>query len=55
LISIALILFAFAGLSRGVPPSPDTFKGLITFSVALLNASTVFLIVRYFDAGIKPR
>jgi hypothetical protein len=45
-----LILFAVAGLSRGTPPNPETFRGLVTFCVALLNASTVLVITRYFDA-----
>lgn len=32
-------------------PSPETFKGLLTFCVALLNSSTVFVLTRYFDTG----
>jgi hypothetical protein len=49
LLIIELVLFAVAGLSGGTPPAPETFKGLVTFCVALLNASTVFIITRYFD------
>jgi hypothetical protein len=40
--------------------SPETFKNAITFSVTLLNASTVFLVARLFaksprtDAAVQP-
>jgi len=44
-------IFAYAGINRQTPPTADTFKGLITFCVALLNASTIFVITRYFDVG----
>ncbi|WP_407156319.1 hypothetical protein [Bradyrhizobium sp. STM 3557] len=55
LIAIQLGQFAFAGITRGVPPAPETFKGLVTFCVALLNASTVLIIVRYFDTPQQKR
>lgn len=51
LLSIELILFAFAGIQRSKPPSPETFKGLVTFCVALLNATTVLVITRYFGTA----
>jgi hypothetical protein len=51
LLVIELTMFALAGQSRGTPPTPELFKGLVTFCVALLNASTVFIITRYFDGG----
>jgi hypothetical protein len=53
LLVVELILFAVAGLQRSKPPSPETFKGLITFCVALLNVSTVLIISRYFEAAKK--
>lgn len=48
LLGVELLLFAVAGVSRQIPPSPGTFKGLVTFCVSLLNASTVLMIGRYF-------
>ncbi len=48
LLAVELVLFAVAGIRRGKPPSPETFKGLLTFCVALLNATTVLVITRYF-------
>lgn len=50
LLSAELILFAVAGVRRSRPPSPETFKGLVTFCVALLNATTVLVVTRYFGA-----
>jgi hypothetical protein len=48
LIGIQFTLCAIAGIRRTEPPSPELFKGLLTFCVALLNASTIFIIGRYF-------
>lgn len=50
LVVIQLASFGIAGLRRDKPPSPEAFKGLLTFCVALLNASTVLVITRYFDS-----
>jgi hypothetical protein len=49
LLGVELLLFAVAGIRRQTPPSPETFKGLVTFCTALLNASTVLMIGRYFS------
>ena len=49
LLIVVLTQFAYAGIQREIPPSAETFKGLVTFCVALMNASTVFIISRYFD------
>lgn len=51
LLMIEFILFGVAGINRQQPPSPETFKGLLTFCVALLNASTVLIITRYFGSA----
>jgi hypothetical protein len=51
LLAAELILFAFAGIQRRQPPSPEMFKGLVTFCVALLNATTVLIITRYFGSA----
>ena len=51
LLAVELILFAVAGIQRSEPPSPEAFKGLVTFCVALLNATTVLVITRYFGAA----
>lgn len=50
LLGVELLLFAVAGIGRQTPPSPETFKGLVTFCTALLNASAVLMIGRYFGA-----
>src|SRR5258707_2562268 len=47
LLTIELSLFAFAGLTRSAPPSAEALKGLITFCVTLLNATTVYVVGRY--------
>lgn len=52
LLGTELTLFGVAGMTRTKPPSPETFKGLVTFCVALLNASTVLIITKYFQS--KP-
>src|SRR5207249_1364160 len=39
LLLIEFVLFGAAGIRRDKPPSAETFKGLLTFCVALLNAS----------------
>lgn len=54
LLAVELISFAIAGFRRTKPPSPETFKALVTFCVALLNATTVLIITRYFGTA-KPR
>jgi hypothetical protein len=51
LLTAELILFAVAGIQRSKPPSPEAFKGLVTSCVALLNATTVVVITRYFGTG----
>ena len=45
-----LSLFGFAGTKRETPPSAESFKGLLTFCVALLNASTMLVITKYFES-----
>jgi hypothetical protein len=53
LLAVELLQFAIAGLGRSQPPSAETFKGLLTFCVALLNVSTVLVISRYFEVSKK--
>lgn len=47
-----LVLMAIGGLTRRADliPYPESFKAFLTFCVAFLNASTVFVITRYFEA-----
>ena len=54
LLATELLLFAVAGIGGHTPPSPETFKGLVTFCTALLNASAVLMIGRYFGAKVTP-
>ena len=55
LLAVELILFAVAGVQRSKPPSPEMFKGLVTFCAALLNATTVLVITRYFGTSKSRR
>lgn len=57
LIVTALLLIEFAALAIGgmsqsahVTPSPERLRAMLTFCVAILNASTVAVVARYFDA-----
>jgi uncharacterized membrane-anchored protein len=50
LLLVEFVLFGVAGMTRVRPPSAETFKGLVTFCVALLNASTVLMITKYFHS-----
>lgn len=54
LLGVELVLMGIGGVTRNVRliPDPDAFKALLTFCVALLNASTVFVITRYFEAQV---
>lgn len=56
IVSLVLIIeFAFmaaGGIAQATwTPSAESFKALLTFCVSILNASTVFVITRYFQAG----
>jgi hypothetical protein len=50
LLAVELCLMGAGSLLREpqITPTPDAFKGVLTFCVALLNASTMFLITKYF-------
>lgn len=32
-------------------PSPETFKAVVTFSISILNVTTVFIVGRFFPVG----
>jgi hypothetical protein len=55
LLAIELLLMGAGSLlaRADITPSPEAFKGVLTFCVALLNASTVFLITKYFGTGVR--
>jgi hypothetical protein len=36
-------------------PSPETFKAVVTFCMSVLNATTVFIISRFFEVPKKVR
>lgn len=46
----ALVLGSW-GEGHNWAPSPGNFKSLITFCVSLLNASTIFILARFFKAS----
>ena len=56
-ITIALVMMAITGLRQVPLMSADRFKAILTFVVALLNASTVLMIAKYFEiqGEKKPR
>jgi hypothetical protein len=51
LFGIEFFLLAVGGISPklSITPSPESVRAVLTFGVALLNASTVFVITRYFE------
>jgi hypothetical protein len=56
IVSILLVgsftLMIVGGLQQSrVVPSAEKFKALLTFCVALLNASTVYVITKYFESS----
>ncbi len=54
LISLLTLIFGNLGNGRRWAPSPDAFKGIVTFCVSILNASTVFIVSMYFRR-VEPR
>jgi hypothetical protein len=52
--AILLVTFLLMGIGghKAAPwtPSAAQFKNVLTFTVALLNASTVFITTRYFES-----
>jgi hypothetical protein len=48
---LATITLVLGNLGDGKrwAPSPDGFKGIVTFCVSILNASTVFIVSKYFS------
>jgi hypothetical protein len=53
LISAAAIALVAGNVGKGSSwaPSPESFKGMVTFAVSLLNATTIFILARYFEAA----
>jgi len=56
IVTVTLVLLftcmAVGGISQAEwTPAPDQFKGLLTFCVGLLNASTVYVISKYFQSA----
>jgi hypothetical protein len=48
IVAVATLIFGNLGEGKRWAPSPDAFKGIVTFCVSILNASTVFIVSRYF-------
>lgn len=50
LLSITNLVVGNLGEGKTWAISPDSFKGVITFCVTLLNATSIFIIMRFFKA-----
>lgn len=48
---VTLTIIGAGGHEAEWTPTADQFKGLVTFAVALLNASSVFVFARYFESA----
>ena len=55
LVTSTIGMLIVAGITHRVEltPSPESVRGALTFAVALLNASSVYVISKYFEAGSK--
>jgi len=51
ILTIAVLVLILGNLGEGKQwaITPDAFKGVVTFCVSLLNATTVFIISRFFN------
>lgn len=56
IIGLQFLALAIGGLKPelDITPSPDSFRAVLAFGVALLNASTVFVMTRYFESKASP-
>ena len=46
--AVVALIAGNMGEGKDWAPSPDAFKGVVTFAVSILNASTVFVVSKYF-------
>lgn len=56
LVVVTIVLMAFGNVEGGqqVSPLQDQFKMIVTFYVAVLNATTVFVVSRLFESQPEP-
>jgi uncharacterized membrane-anchored protein len=47
-LAILTLILGNVGQGKAWAPTPDAFKGIVTFCVSILNASTVFIVSKYF-------
>jgi hypothetical protein len=55
LLVVEFTLMAVGGVTGKNVPDPGNFKGFLTFAVGLLNASSVFVITKYFETRSPAR
>jgi len=57
LIVVTIIVMAVGNLGPGQTWSPlqDQFKLIVTFYVTVLNATSIFVVSRFFEAGKKTK
>lgn len=48
IVAVGTLVIGNLGGGKRWAPSPDAFKGIVTFCVSILNASSVFIISKYF-------
>jgi hypothetical protein len=53
IVSLATLIIGNVGNGHRWTPGPDAFKGIVTLCVSILNASSVFIVSKYFK-GAQP-
>jgi hypothetical protein len=53
ILAVCTLVFGNLGAGKRWAPSPDAFKGIVTFCVSILNATSVFIVSKYFG-GAEP-
>ena len=48
-ITIGLAIVGNIGEGKSYAPSPEAFRTMVTFSMSILNATTIFIVTRFFD------
>jgi hypothetical protein len=52
---IGMMSYAGVRQDKDLIPDPEAVRATLTFVVALLNASTVFVISKYFESSTPPK
>jgi hypothetical protein len=51
ILSISILVFGNLGDGKSWAISPDSFKTIVTFCVTILNATSVFIVLRFFKVN----